>query len=290
MGSTSKVSSKQNISSRYAKAKRYGRRAMVILVLILIALVVLGLCGFRFAYATMLPDVIEMSEQEATEVLEDYNMQVEIQRDWSDSYEEGMVMKQEPQGGSHVSSGDTVTIVVSKGSQSASMPDLEGLGKEEIISILDSSGIAWMISEIYSDEVETGMIISQSPEAGAEVLPEGRVIVVISKGEEPEIRTSSDVTVVRGNTNNTTTSTSRTTTVTEEDDEEDTDDTTITTVTSSQTTQNNAVGNTDYSTANDETADDNDVTTDTENTVDTDNTAATEEPDSDDAADVDETE
>ena len=188
-----KTSAHSTVSIQYTMARRYGRKPMTFLLILLVILVALGLYGFRFAYTTMLPDVVELSEAEAVEVLEDYGVQVEIQRDWSDRYEEGMVIKQNPEGGVHVSANETVSIVISKGVRTAHMPNLIGRKKDEAIALLDQTGIIWMLSEEYSDEAEAGVVLSQSLNVGKEVQTEEMVLVVVSKGEKPVVRTSKDI-------------------------------------------------------------------------------------------------
>ena len=283
-----KQSSSKSNSSRYARAKRYGRKSTTILVIVLIVLVALGLCGFRFAYSAMLPDVIEMSEVEATELLKEYGMEVQVQKDWSDKYDEGMVMTQEPKGGAHASPGDTVTIVISKGPESVSMPELVGVSQEEAVNNLSKAGVSWLVSEAYSDEVAAGTVISQIPEAGIEVAPGENVHLVISKGVKPEVRTADDVEVTKRETpstdsdRETTSTTSRTTTTTsDDDDDEDEEVTTTTTTTTSNTTDNSTTqssqSSTSQSTTNNTTKNTK-TTTPTDDTASTDNSASTGDP------------
>ena len=197
MAQNNRKQSKAYQNSRYARAKRYGRRATTVLVIILIALVALGLSGFRFAYADMLPNVVEMQEEEAADVLEEHGVQIEVQRDWSDTYEEGMVISQSPQGGSHVKSGEVVSILISKGKQETEMPNLLEKRKEEATQLLDETGLPWIVSEIYSEEVDAGQVIRQNPDPGMMLEPGAEVVLVVSKGSKSEIRTARDVEVVR---------------------------------------------------------------------------------------------
>lgn len=189
--------SKIDMSSRYARAKRYGRKTITILTIVLIVLVAIGLCGFRFAYNEMLPNVIEMTEREATTLLEDNDMKVQVQRDWSDKFEEGIVISQDPKGGAQSLSGATVTIVISKGPKSVSMADFTGRSKDEAITTLSKSNVSWICSEVYSDEVEAGNIIDQSPAAGEEVLMGENVLLVVSKGAKASVRTGDDIEVTK---------------------------------------------------------------------------------------------
>jgi len=278
MAGRQKAPSKSD-NSRYARARRYGRKSTTILVIVLIILVALGLCGFRFAYSTMLPDVIEMSETDATKLLEDYGMVVQVQKDWSDKYDEGMVMAQEPKGGAQVSPDDTVIIVVSKGPESVSMPELIGISREEAVNNLSKSGVSWIISEAYSDEIAAGSVISQTPEAGVEVIPGQNVLLVISKGEKPSIRTAEDVEVTKKTSSkdkdgdDRTTSTSRSTDDDDDDDDEDvTTETTTSTSTSRSTRSTSSTSNNNTSASQSSTSQSNTETstnTDTSTSTDT---------------------
>jgi serine/threonine-protein kinase len=66
-----------------------------------------------------------------------------------------------------------------------SVPSLVGLNKTEATKILDNLGLRSEVSsEIFSEDIQKGRIISTEPGGGGRVSPDGVVGLVISKGKE----------------------------------------------------------------------------------------------------------
>lgn len=70
--------------------------------------------------------------------------------------EEGKVISVEPGEGTEVDEGSEVTIVVSLGSQPATVPSIEGKSQSEAESALAAAGLQGSASEEYSDSVAAG--------------------------------------------------------------------------------------------------------------------------------------
>ncbi|MCH3967347.1 MAG: Stk1 family PASTA domain-containing Ser/Thr kinase [Atopobiaceae bacterium] len=68
------------------------------------------------------PSVVGKSQSSATSTLQNSGFTVDVETDYSDSYDSGTVMSQSPSSGSSASKGATVTITVSKGSKPAPSP------------------------------------------------------------------------------------------------------------------------------------------------------------------------
>ena len=88
---------------------------------------------------------------------------------YSDSVEEGKVISVEPGEGTEVDEGSEVTIVVSLGSQPATVPSIEGKSQSEAESALAAAGLQGSASEEYSDSVAAGIVISQGTASGKQV-------------------------------------------------------------------------------------------------------------------------
>ena len=71
------------------------------------------------------------------------------------------VISVEPGEGTEVDEGSEVTIVVSLGSQPATVPSIEGKSQSEAESALAAAGLQGSASEEYSDSVAAGIVISQ---------------------------------------------------------------------------------------------------------------------------------
>lgn len=137
------------------------------------------------------PQVVGMSEADAEEALEDAGFAVSKDRDYDDSVEEGMVIRQTPTGGSSAEDVSTVTIVISKGSESSgTVPSLFSMSEDEAKEALSERGLTLgTVSKAFSDDVAEGKVISQQYDAGTKLESGTTVNIVISKGAKPAATT-----------------------------------------------------------------------------------------------------
>jgi serine/threonine-protein kinase len=97
------------------------------------------------------------------------------------------VVFQEPQAGAEIKKGRDVKIILSKGPQTVSMPNLLALSVQQANIILDENGICQgELSSTYSKKVDKDRIIAQVPSQGAMISRDGCVDLLISKGVQPK--------------------------------------------------------------------------------------------------------
>lgn len=133
-----------------------------------------------------LTDVTGRSAEEAKKILEGLELTVVQTEEYDDNVAEGLVISTSPAANTPVGKGDTVTMVVSKGTQNAKVPKLTGLSEDAAKLALQSVGLdLGRVEETYS-ETSAGLVISQSYAEGTELKPGTTVDIVISKGPEPE--------------------------------------------------------------------------------------------------------
>jgi serine/threonine-protein kinase len=84
-----------------------------------------------------------------------------------------------------VKKGTPVTVTISKGIQKVKVPNLKGMKQEDAEAVLKDAGLKAKIEESYDDEVEEGLVISQSKKAGKKVRPGTSVVITVSLGTEP---------------------------------------------------------------------------------------------------------
>lgn len=119
------------------------------------------------AKTTTIPNVVGMSEADAEKALQDKNLVVKKGDPvYSDDVEQGEVVSVSPSEGAEVKEGTTVTLVISKGNQPATVPKLTGKSKSDAEAALSQAGLSGNATEDYSDTVEEGVIISQDTDAG----------------------------------------------------------------------------------------------------------------------------
>lgn len=143
------------------------------------------------------PDVVNETSEEASFILGQASLEIgEIQREFSDTVPQGTVISQSPRAGKKVSKNTEVNLVVSKGEEIISVPDLTGKLLNEATVELKQLSLQVDKSREYSEDVEKDRIIRQSPQPGMEIKKGVTVSLVVSRGPEmvkvPEVRESAE--------------------------------------------------------------------------------------------------
>ena len=100
----------------------------------------------------------------------------------SDEYEEGEIVNQTPEAGSFVDAKTTIEVVISSGPAMVEIPSVKGLDETSAYNKLVNAGFKPVKELEYSDSVEIGYVISQSP-AGSSLGNEGDLVtIVVSQG------------------------------------------------------------------------------------------------------------
>ena len=98
----------------------------------------------------------------------------------------GNIISQSPLAGDSVPPGTAVDLVVSKGVQIVTVPDVGGLSGTDAFTALSNAGLGLgTVTEAFSATIALGRVISQSPLAGDSVPPATVVNLVVSKGPQP---------------------------------------------------------------------------------------------------------
>lgn len=131
------------------------------------------------------PNLIGSDADSAQKELEDLGFKVMLKKEYSDTVEEGYVIKTDPVANSSKEKGSTITVVVSKGVQPKTVPDVTRKSQDTAKQLLEAAGfIIGTISEEYSDSVAEGNVISTDPQANVELEKGSIVNMVVSKGKE----------------------------------------------------------------------------------------------------------
>ncbi len=116
--------------------------------------------------------------------------------EFSDEYDEGIIIHQSPSSTERVEKDGTVDIVVSKGSTQRSLPDIRGISFTEALSTLENMGFVVEKTETYSSSVRTGVCICYGGEYNTgDVLEYGSTVpVLVSLGKDPTATASPEPT------------------------------------------------------------------------------------------------
>lgn len=138
-------------------------------------------------------DVLGMEEEEAIEALDEAGIPYEIEREYSDTFEEGEVMSQSIPEGNQIEEEDKVKIVISKGQEMIEVPDVVGKESEEAKTLLTAVGFEVEVDEEYDEEVEEDYVISQTPNGATQAAKGSKITIVVSKGEEIKVAVVPDL-------------------------------------------------------------------------------------------------
>ena len=126
--------------------------------------------------------------------LEDFTIQLRPQQ-YDSEHAKGVIMSQEPEGGTEVKKGADIWITISMGAEPEVkvMDDYVGFRQEEVKSALTGQGFQPLFSDEPSDKYPVGVIVRTDPEAGTE-LEEGQAIkIFVSSGPDVEMKVMPDV-------------------------------------------------------------------------------------------------
>jgi eukaryotic-like serine/threonine-protein kinase len=163
--------------------KRRGlRRALATLLLLgLVALGILALSGAFSAEKVTVPNVVGTSLSTAATVLENKGFHVETQQVISDQPRD-TVLRSDPQPGTKVKKGSTVTLRVSNGPGQAAVPNVENVPRREAEQRIKRAGFKVSVSRESSDTIAFGNVTRTVPSAGTQIDKQSTVTMFVSTG------------------------------------------------------------------------------------------------------------
>jgi len=133
------------------------------------------------------PDIIGLTIEEAIDEYEDFEV-IELDegtREYSDKYEEGVIIKQRPEAEMSNTSGKIyVTLSRGKREDGVILRDLYKMSEEQARTLLKRDGFICKVESENSDEIESGLVIKTSPESGTELFEGDVVTIYVSLGKE----------------------------------------------------------------------------------------------------------
>ncbi|PZF82237.1 Stk1 family PASTA domain-containing Ser/Thr kinase [Jiangella anatolica] len=133
------------------------------------------------------PSLLDLTaEQAETRAEESGFTAVNGGEEFSETVEAGLVLSTEPGPGERLLGGGEITYVLSKGPERYEVPTLTGLTVEAANQLAEPLSLTVRVEdEVYHDEVEAGLILTQSVEPGEQVRRDTEVVVTVSRGPQP---------------------------------------------------------------------------------------------------------
>lgn len=135
------------------------------------------------------PDVTGKAVDEAGELIENETLTYRVVSEYSDTVDAGYVIRQTPLAGTHINSGDIVTLHVSVGRntqteerRTVQVPSVIGMYRDNAESTLGMQGLGIGTVTYMPSDAEEGTVVMQSPAEGAWVEEASGVTIVLSSG------------------------------------------------------------------------------------------------------------
>ncbi len=124
------------------------------------------------------PSVVGMSEDDATTTLQQAGFEVSSTDAPSDSTAEGIVSDQSPDSGTQATKGSTVTITVSSGPSTTTVPDEVGQDKQVAIDDLKANGFRVDVQNVACGDPNQDNIVQDQDPAGGSDAPTGSTVSI----------------------------------------------------------------------------------------------------------------
>ena len=132
-----------------------------------------------------LSDYVGLNYEEVRAELTELGFSVESETRNDESIPAGMIIEQDIDPETDVKiSETTITFVVSDGRRSIELIDFEGYTRPGVNDYVSMNGLELKVTEESSEDIQAGLVISQSPEAGSTVYAGDTISVIFSTGPE----------------------------------------------------------------------------------------------------------
>jgi serine/threonine-protein kinase len=135
------------------------------------------------------PEFINMSLDEAKELAETENVEIEVKDEVEDSsVAEGVILEQSPDARKKVKPGTVVHVTVSVGAEKILIDDFKSSKFDVAEAVLEDLGFFVDVTYENSDDIPENYVIRQNPPSGQKAAKGSTVTLVVSKGpEETEV-------------------------------------------------------------------------------------------------------
>ena len=128
------------------------------------------------------PNVVGQTRSQATTTINNAGLYVTVQEQSSDTVASGVVISQSPGSGEKVAKDSTITLVVSTGKKTTSVPNVVGQTEGSAMATLQNAGFTVTTEYQSSSTATAGTVISQTPSSGTNLSSGGTVNIIISTG------------------------------------------------------------------------------------------------------------
>lgn len=132
----------------------------------------------------LVPDVIHFDAAEAKKVILAAGLVVGREDSVESSLEQGVVVQTRPAGGLARDAGSPVDLILSGGPPRAGVPSVVGMSIDDARTLVQRVGLTVGGVRVSPSQGPTGVVLEQSPSAGARLIRGSRVDLVVSGRED----------------------------------------------------------------------------------------------------------
>lgn len=175
-------------TAQQRRRRRNRWRGWIALVLVLLLTVIAAATGWYLTKGrfTTAPALTSMTQDEAAAAAREASLRIAFQQVYSESAAKGTVISTDPNAGTEIVSGRTLTAVVSKGPERYAMPKVVGQSRADAEAALTKNHLTvGEVTENYHESVPKDQVIKASEKAGAKIKRDTEVELTVSRGPRP---------------------------------------------------------------------------------------------------------
>ena len=177
---SNKNNKKQELSQEDADYKKKEKK--VILALILgITMGSRMINNTLYAGTIKVPNFVGMTSEKAEALAVRKHITIETKEIYKENVDEGVVADQSVKKGERIKENETVTLYVSSGSNSVTVPKFEGYMKSKAEEIAEANNLVLVVEYVTSDEL-AGTEVEQDIKEGEKVAPKSEIKIKVSSG------------------------------------------------------------------------------------------------------------
>jgi serine/threonine-protein kinase len=176
----------EEVRKRKKASKRVRRNRKIALAMA----VVVGIVGWYVLIGpgsrVVVPSTVGASQTEVSAALDPLGLtSMVVEKQFSEEIAEGRIIQSIPEAGGRIDQGGTVKLVVSKGPERFTIPNLAGLTPIAATNLIGKLPLTIQpLAEEFSSSVPKGYVIDSNPIAGEKVKRNSLIVIRVSKGIE----------------------------------------------------------------------------------------------------------
>ena len=184
---SNKNNKKQELSQEDADYKKKEKKVILSAIITGIVLILGITMGSRMINNTLyagtikVPNFVGMTSEKAEALAVRKHITIETKEIYKENVDEGVVADQSVKKGERIKEDETVTLYVSSGSNSVTVPNFEGYMKSKAEEIADSNNLVLVVEYVTSDEL-AGTVVEQDIKEGEKVAPKSEIKIKVSSG------------------------------------------------------------------------------------------------------------